>query len=358
MTRKGSFRIVFYLLLAGCFYLLARSNNPSNIAIKNGDGPANNKARAVFYNVENLFDIQNDSLTMDGEFTPDGVKHWTWKRLQTKLNHIYKVLLATGDWEPPAIIGLCEIENEHVLKQLVYQSPFSKFNYQYVHSESPDHRGIDVALLYDPGKIKILSSHFVPVKFSSNNNLHTRDILRAMAEIQEDTLHIFVNHWPSRYGGQYKSQHKRMLAARVLRKSLDSLFQMYPRPKIIVMGDFNDGPMDKSIQDTLQAIYPGTETRGELINLSYPIADADTSGTLKYRGQWYIFDQIMVSDYLLEVDQGYSCGLESFSVFQAGFLLEDDVKGYGKKPYRTYVGYKYNNGFSDHLPVILDLEWK
>jgi hypothetical protein len=179
-----------------------------------------------------------------------------------------------------------------------------------------------------------------------------------MAKIQEDTLHFFVNHWPSRYGGEYNSQHKRALAARVLRKSIDSIYQEHPRPKMIIMGDFNDEPTDKSIQENLQTVYPGTETPGEIINLSYPETLADTSGTLKYHGQWFVFDQFMVSDYLLETDQGYSCKPENLSVFRAGFLLEDDDKGYGKKPYRTYIGYRYNGGFSDHLPVVLDLKWK
>ena len=198
----------------------------------------------MFYNVENLFDVFNDSLTNDDEFTPEGERHWNNYKFYKKLNNLSKVIIGIGEWNPPSVIGFCEIENRFVLNKLIYETPLKNFDYKIIHSDSPDRRGIDVAFLYRQSKFEPFLLLPVPIHFPDNPESKTRDILYVKGILNKtDTIHFFVNHWPSRYGGYEDSKPRRMCVASVLRSKVDSILSVNHHPNIIIMGDFNDEPM-------------------------------------------------------------------------------------------------------------------
>jgi hypothetical protein len=309
----------------------------------------------MFYNVENLFDPFNDTLTNDDEFLPQGIRNWSWERYRKKCIAIGKVIVAVGGEEAPELVGLCEVENRFVLEGIVRYGPLVKLGYEIVHRDSPDHRGIDVALLYQPERFRLLSHHFFPVYYKNQTQSKTREILYAKGiTMTEDTLHVFVNHWPSRWGGQLESEHKRLAAATTLRSRLDSLWQRNSDSQIIVMGDFNDYPQNTSLSKVLNAGRPILNSGRKLYNLAM---DWDYGGSHKYQGHWGMLDQILVTHSILKGKGILQCEASDFHVFQAPYLLEEDPTYLGRKPFRTYFGYKYQGGFSDHLPVYLDL-WR
>ncbi len=321
------------------------------------DSNMQQRVRLIFYNTENLFDTTDDTLYDDEDYLPEGDLHWTYQRYKAKLDKISKVIVAAGQWTPPDIIGLCEIENFHVLYDLTHNTPLSKFNYRFVHKNSPDVRGIDVALLYNPATIRLLKSNFISVRFFNKEQKTTRDILYCMCSVQNtDTLHVFVNHWPSRSGGQYETEPLRLYAAKLLRLSVDSLFSLMRNPKIVIMGDFNDEPGNKSLALALGASAPTESPLSQtLYNLAYRYKMNNVIGTHKYQGQWNILDQIIVSGEILDARKGLKTSLNCFSIFNESFLLEPDKSFEGMQPFRTYKGPIYHGGFSDHLPVILNL---
>lgn len=314
------------------------------------------ECRIMFYNVENFFDYYNDSLTQDDEFLPDGDKHWNYIRFTDKLNKIYKVIIAVGGREAPEIIGLSEIENRYVLNKLIYDTPLSKYEYEIVHQDSPDSRGIDVALLFRRDKLKSLQSSFLNINFPWDSLKLTRDILYFKGlTTGKDTLHIFVNHWPSRYNGQLETESYRIYVASVLKNKIDSIFNVNKNSHIIITGDFNDEPQNKSIKEILSAKTDITAIKSnKLYNLSYLLQDSTKSGSLKYKFNWKMFDQFIVSGSLLDTNK-ISTTSSDIHIFNPDFLLEEDNKYMGCRPFRTYRGYKYTRGFSDHLPVYLDL---
>ncbi|MCF8367896.1 MAG: endonuclease [Bacteroidales bacterium] len=316
--------------------------------------------RVMFYNVENLFDTEDDSLTMDEEFLPGSDRHWNKNKFYKKLNNIYKVIIGVGEWEPPAIIGLCEIENRFVLNQLVYHTPLEKFGYEVVHYESPDRRGIDVACIYRKDKIVVDTTFPIRIDFSFDPTSTTRDILYIKGAIGlKDTFHLFVNHWPSRYGGYLETIPKRKAAAGILRQFTDSLLQVNAENNIIIMGDFNDDPLDQSLQKELMV---KTDTLKMNPMALYDMASINTNlsieGTLKFQEGWNIFDQIIVSGNLLQKDNGLRVRAPGYQIYSPDFLLVEDEKNLGKKPFRTYNGFKYEGGYSDHLPVYMDILYK
>jgi hypothetical protein len=316
-------------------------------------GQGEESIRIVFWNVENLFDPFNDSLTLDDDFTHGGKYGWTWERFNRKLHHIYKVIISTG-WKPPDIIGLCEVENRWVLERLTGMTPLSKFEYKSIHKDSPDLRGIDVAMLYLAGAFRPLEIEYIPVTGLKPDDDPTRDILFVKGIMRsQDTVNVFLNHWPSRYPGQIETIHKREAAASVLKRYIDSLFATEHGCHIIIMGDFNDGPGEHSISETLGAFVPGFEKQSISPNKLYcliPPLKKSITGTLKFEGRWYLFDQFMISSGLLSDVKSYS-----IEIIDHDFLLEPDERYTGMKPFRTYNGYIYKGGYSDHLPVILDL---
>ena len=317
--------------------------------------------RIMFYNAENFFDTKHDSLKRDQEFLPDGAKHWTYYHLQDKIINIAKVITAVGEWEAPELVGMCEVENQYVLEQLVNYSPIKSVNYQIIHKESPDRRGIDVALLYRKDRFKPISFNFIEIKMPKPfTRTKTRDLLYVKGIVLgQDTIHVFVNHWPSRWGGQQKSEPKRMYLASVLKHQTDSILKGNPKSRIVIIGDFNDEPDNISLKNVLNA---HREIDGEVIdtslyNLMAILNKKTGQGTHKYHGTWGVLDQIIVSGYFMKNKTTYT-GIDGVHVFKADFLLEKDEKYTGEQPNRTYIGYKYHGGFSDHLPVYLDLTIK
>ena len=309
--------------------------------------------RVAFWNFENFFDPFVDSLRVYNEFTENGGQHWTKSRFYKKRNNLYKAILAISENEPLAILGIAEIENEYVLKMLFNQTPLKSHNYRIIHYEGDDKRGIDVAMVYCIDKLQLVYTEPVKVRNPKNPKYKTRDILYAkFFDRRGDTLHVFINHWPSRYGGERETIKLRALAANTLRHKVDSLLSLSQSiPKIIIMGDFNDTPEDPSVKDILCKDK-------SLINLFTENKKLGFEGTLKHQYNWQIFDQIIVSNSLIDNDKGLLCRQNSAQIFHADFLFEKDETYGGVKLFRTYVGPKYFGGYSDHLPVYIDLIFK
>jgi len=309
----------------------------------------------MFYNVENLFHPKDDKGTMDGEFTPSGNKHWTYNKYNKKISSLLKVIAIVGEWEMPSLIGVAEIENQKVLKDIIFKTGMS--DYSFVHRESPDIRGIDVALLYRRSEFKLLSKKFCTLHFSFNPKVKSREIVYVKGLVRnKDTLHVFVNHWPSRRSGSKTSERKRFVAAKMLRSKVDSIYKTNSRAKILIMGDFNDEPKNKSIYQILKAgSYKHSNT--DLVNMAYPLGQKG-KGTYKYKNRWNMLDQIIVSRHLLKSRKGLFCKSGTMKIFSHPYILEDDKTYYGVKPFRTYRGPIYHKGISDHLPVYLDLYLK
>ncbi len=318
----------------------------------------NRSLRICFYNLENLFDYKNDPLKNDDIFTPDGENHWTKFRYEQKINHIAKVIIALGEWELPDIVGVCEIENDTVIKDLLYNSPLQKQKYQYIHYESPDRRGIDVALLYRSDKFKVVFSQAIPFVFPKDSNFKTRDILYVKGIVPhcQDTLHLFVNHWPSRYGGYAQTIDFRNYAAIILRNYIDSILTISPTAKILCMGDFNDYPYNESIIKYLNAVAPENLQNNSLVHAMYPYFKQNNIGTHKYQSDWGILDQFMHTQNFYNSSSGF-CIKGTGKILISNFLLIPDEQNMGNKPFRTYDGMKYSGGFSDHLPIYIDINY-
>lgn len=306
--------------------------------------------RFVFYNVENIFHPSDDADKRDEEFTPKGDRNWSNYRYFEKLNRSAKAILATGGFTPPEIVGLCEIENKQVLFDFTQQSVLNNYPFGIVHFESPDKRGIDVALLYNKDKFKVIHKKAIPIVFPWDANYKTRDILWVSVTHKTDTFHVFVNHWPSRWRGYLETEPSRVHVAQTLKLVTDSLFQANNNVKLVVMGDFNDTPSDKSISEVLTG--NGENYFQNLMN------NLDVfPGSNKHGADWSYIDQILISKAF-----GSQKGLKYIegSVMPCAFefLLEKDEKNLGVKPKRTFIGLKYREGFSDHLPIKADFTWK
>lgn len=315
--------------------------------------------RIAFWNMENFFDPFVDSTKVYNAFTEDGMQHWTKSRFYKKRNNMYKAILAMSENRPLGIIGMCEVENEYVLGAIFDQTPLKKHNYRFVHYEGPDKRGIDPAIVYSLDHFLLVESAVFPYYNPEDTAYHSRDILYAkFIGKQNDTLHVFVNHWPSRYSGELETVGSRSCSAAILRAKVDSICASMPegyQAKIIMMGDLNDCPTDPSIYDVLRARHPSEMEEGCLVNLFGKKDGLGFEGTLKHQADWQIFDQIIVTDGVLEDREGLHYQEGSARIFHADFMLEDDETYHGKKLFRTYVGPRYFGGFSDHLPVYIDL---
>ena len=288
--------------------------------------------RIVFYNTENLFDITDDPGVNDEDFTPDGKYHWSYTRYDLKLQHISKALIAAGEWRMPEIICLAEIENRKVMEDLIFKTPLSTGNYEIIHKESPDARGIDVGLLYNKKAFKPLNYNFIRISFPSADDKPTRDILYACGVVKsKDTVHIFVNHWPSRSGGAAESEPKRMFVASVLKHHTDSLLKINPSAKIIIVGDLNDDPDNKSLSESL-SVRTDTACRPTYL---YDFMDAmkkKGEGTLKYKNEWNVFDQVIVSTSLFNKTGKLYTTTADAHIFRSNYLLLTDDKYPGDKP--------------------------
>lgn len=307
---------------------------------------------AMFYNVENLFDTLNDPKTNDEEFTPSGKVPWTSERLNNKIKHIGQVITDITNPAMPDVVGFAEIENKQVLEMLTSSAGLSKTEYSIVHYDSPDERGIDVAMLYNPATFKVISSE--PVQVILPQNDLTRDILYVKGKLNSgEILHVFVNHWPSRRGGSEISATKRMAAANVLRSKLNEIQKLEKNPNILILGDFNDEPSDNSIIQGLKAVNPDQAfTNNSLYSLLYPQFKKG-EGSLYYK-DWDVFDQIIVSGNMLLRKKGLSTVVSGAGIFKADYLLYKTQTG-ESRPNRTMSGSKYFGGYSDHLPVFVKL---
>jgi predicted extracellular nuclease len=310
--------------------------------------------RVMFYNVENLFDPREDSITSDEEYQPTGMRGWTSSRLKQKQINISKVVLAVGGWQPPDLIGFCEVENARVLYGLINYTALKNFGYKIIHFDSPDPRGIDVALLYRADKFKVLQSIPIKIRFPFDTTSRTRDILfvRGVA-CKRDTINIFVNHWPSKFGGAMATIPKRNYVASVMRKFADSLLDVNPNSNILIMGDLNESPFEEGVSKVLRAKMDSTSLApDDLYNMLAGAGLSWNKGTIKFREEWETIDHMIVSRPLLSHTTPHT-----LHIFDAPFLLQDDEAWFGKKPFRTYYGAKYIGGFSDHLPVYMDLKF-
>ena len=298
----------------------------------------------VFWNLENYFDPFDDSLTLDDEFTPTGYKRWTWKKFLVKRNLIAKTLLSMhdryGDW--PAVVAFAEVENRMVLNRLVTRTPLAKLRYGIVHRDSPDSRGIDVALIYREDAVTVLQVETIGIL--TGRDRPTRDILHvtllAAFGDQPDTLHVFVNHWPSKFGGEEYSRPFRQAAADTLARALLSVEAGGEKGRVIVTGDFNDLPDSPPVLSLTQ--------RAGLLNLATGLHEKG-EGTLKYNGRWELIDLFLVSPAL---------SFMKMEIYRHPLLLEEDVKFLGEKPRRSYYGPMWHGGASDHLPIVLLLNSK
>ncbi len=319
-------------------------------------------ARIGFYNLENLFDTV-DGENNDADFLPDGIKHWTKERYMMKLQNMAEVISTLADGHAPDILGVCEIENKQVLEDLVQQEAIKKYNYQIVHFNSPDKRGIDCGLIYQANKFFFTnaSSHFVKLK--GEEHILTRDILEVNGILLDEAVSILVGHWPSRSGGEAASMPRRMAAAQVMRQVTDRLLAERASQKVILMGDFNDDPTSPSVVDGLKCKNKASEVQGRTLFNVMAKLYTDGYGTLAYRDTWNLFDNIVVTGNLLN-DKTNRWVLQQDQRTKAyGYITQNPkliqktghYKGY---PFRTFSGDTFQNGYSDHFPVYIILKKK
>jgi len=337
--------LIYPLLLLVTFGLSQRSNTYTVRTI-------------AFYNVENLFDTQNDSLVFDDDRTPEGKDRWSKERYLKKLEQIARVIAGIGadiTQKAPDLIGLCEVENKLVLQHLIDQPVLLNKDYGIVHFDSPDERGIDVALLYK-------RAVFIPDSFVSrrlllfdlkNERDYTRDQLVVGGYLDNEKIYVIVNHWPSRSGGERRSKPYRISAAQLNKRIVDSLLRVNPDAKIISMGDLNDNPNDDSLKKALGT--QGNSKHMESGVLFNPMEKLYKRGigSLAYRDKWHLFDQILISLNLVDPTA------ESYRFWKVGIYNPPDLitpKGHFKGyPFRTYAGGNYLGGYSDHFPVYIHL---
>ena len=304
-----------------------------------------------FYNLENLFDVKDDPNTLDDDFTAEGRKKWSKKRYRKKLFKLGKTIAKIGkksSGRGPIILGVAEVENKRVLKDLLKTTHLNKETYEFIHFESPDERGIDTALLYKPEYFESLHSEAIPLILEDEEGKRdtTRDILYVHGKLNEEEIHVFVNHWPSRRAGEDLTEYKRLTAAEKVMEYMDKIESEFEAPNYIIMGDFNDGPDSKSIKNLV--------ARRQLYNPMEKLLTPER-GSANYRRTWSLFDQIIVSHSFFN----YQKGTHSFThanIFDAHFLTEWTGK-YQGNPFRTYVGKKYKGGYSDHFPVYIQLQF-
>ncbi len=310
----------------------------------------------AFYNLENLFDTLDNPQINDEEFLPNGIRNYNSAIYFDKLNRLATVISQIGmevNPDGPAILGVAEVENDTVLHDLVKHKLIEKRNYKIVHYDSRDARGIDVGLLYNPKYFKVEASDklYVQLPGGSKDAYYTRDILWVRGKLDGETVHIYVNHWPSRSGGEKRSAPGRNAAAQVCKNHIDSIAKLEPNAKVIVMGDLNDDPINESVAVILNAKGKINEVRkGGLFNPWTELYKKGI-GTLAYQDAWGLFDQIIISHAFLNKDQDGFFFYQQH-IFNREYLVENKgrYKGY---PMRTWDGNTYRAGYSDHFPTYL-----
>ena len=319
--------------------------------------------KIVFYNVENLFDTINDPEIRDDEFTPQGPKKWNTAKYKKKLSNLERVFydIASIDKDFPVAIGLAEIENRNVLEDIVTCPKLAPANYRIVHYDSPDARGVDVAMLYRPDIFKLQGSEAVKTVIPERPTFKTRDILTAWGTIDGEPVYFMVIHWPSRLGGKEQSEYLRVAVAKQMHAIADSVMRADDDTRVIIMGDFNDDPTDKSMAQALGAKGRIKDLKeGDLFNPFTEMLKAGY-GTLAYGDAWNIFDNIIVSANMVLDDDGLlleKAPKAKFygNIFKQSYMVqkEGQYKGY---PLRTYIGNNFQGGFSDHFPVYINIKY-
>lgn len=329
-----------YLLMISIGQLFAQIQNPITIA---------------FYNCENFFDTKDDPAKKDDEYLPTSPLKWTEHRFMNKLHKVAQVLDSTVQGKGlPALVGLAEVENKEVLDALLSSSVFSTTSYGSVCTNSPDERSIDVGLIYDKSMFTLTEFKELNATNPSLGDYKTRNILFATLKAKNgEVFYVFVNHWPSRREGEKKSEPRRIYAAEQIRKKINELQKKSQAAKIIVMGDFNDHPDNKSIASTLKASDHPT-SKEDLYN-AFQTLDRKKQGTHLYQDEWRVLDQIMVSQSLLVSQKGYAFHPKNAYILKKEFVLFKNTKTGKIMPNRTYSGAKYHNGYSDHLAVYIKL---
>ena len=305
----------------------------------------------AFYNLENLFDTRNDHRTLDEDFLPDSEKRWDQKKYESKLFKLGKAISYVGfdkTGKSPSIVGLAEVENKTVVEHLVRSTYLKKKDYGVVHYDSPDERGIDTALIYEKKSFEVVDSRTIPLllfdEFGQRD--YTRDVLQVTGRLNGERIHVLVNHWPSRRSGVDKTSAKRIEAARTVRQVVEEIQETEEDPGILIMGDFNDGPTSESIKEHL--LNP------TLINPMERLLGLER-GSLNYKQQWNLFDQIILSHNFLKMERG-THHFAHADILDKRFLAEWEGR-YKGNPFRTYVGRKYLGGYSDHFPVYVQLKY-
>ncbi|MEE9349944.1 MAG: endonuclease/exonuclease/phosphatase family protein [Flavobacteriaceae bacterium] len=311
--------------------------------------PKNNIFTIAFYNLENLFDTIDDPGTLDDDFTPDGKKKWTPRRYKKKIKRLARAISSIGDdfaHRAPVILGIAEVENFDVVTDLIQNKYLVNANYGIVHYDSPDERGIEVAFLYRKKYFEFLESTPYPLHFMDDkgNKDHTRDVLLVKGNLNGELMYFIVNHWSSRRSGTEFSEHKRIKAAHLVQKVIADIAKETENPKIIIMGDFNDNPTNKSIKEVLvtDAFYNPMESLHD-----------KGMGTSTHQGDWYLFDQIIFSKNFLKENKHT---FKHANIYCKHFL-KDKFGKYIEDPFRTYRGRWYKGGISDHFPVYISLKF-
>lgn len=308
----------------------------------------------AFYNLENFYDTVDNPVVNDNNFLPSGPKNYTSKIYWDKVAHLATVISQIGtemNADGPALLGVAEVENDTVLNNLVHHNILKKCNYQFVHYDSKDLRGVDVGLLYNPKYFTVISSHkiFVRIPSGAKESFFTRDILWVKGMLDGEMVDVFVNHWPSRLGGEERSAPARAAAAATDKRFIDSIEKRRPNSKIIVMGDLNDDPTSASVITVLNAKGEIPEVKpGGLYNPWVNMYKKGI-GTLAYQDAWGLFDQIIISEAWLNKNQNGFFYYKA-SIFNREFLVENIGKYHGY-PMRTWDGNSYRGGYSDHFPT-------
>jgi predicted extracellular nuclease len=364
------------LSIIAAFSLATGCNSPKTVAVKpiaaavepvveavNSALPiwanAKDSARIAFYNVENLFDTIDEPMKIDSEYMPNSSLQWTKKRYEAKLKNIEKVIDSMGF---PSIMGMVEVENRRVLNDLTAMPKLKAKNYGIAHFESPDERGIDCALIYNKSDFDVKYAKPHSIVFTEDRGDHTRDILEVSGTLRGTPVTVFVNHFPSRRGGAEVSDPKRMFVAKVLKNAVDSVRKADANAWIIIMGDMNDEPTDKSLTQSLGAIYWKQDVtprpivdKNALYNLAAGVKDSGL-GSYYYRGEWEVIDQMIVSGAFLD-GRSKLVTKDAETIFTADFLTYKDKTG-KKLPNRTYTGPIYRGGYSDHFPIFMTVYFK
>lgn len=328
-----------HLLSIFTFCLLSFSLNSQNVF------------RVASYNVENLFDLEDDPKHNDNDYLPTSKRAWNEEKYQTKLERIEQILV---EMELPTLVGLQEVENAKVLSDLCAREALKA--YDFIHYESKDYRGIDVALLYKKEDFKPIQSSVIPINFPEiivKQPYTTRDILHVEGILNgSESIHIYVNHWPSRSGGLKKSEPKRLYVAAQLREDVNQVLGENPNTNILMLGDFNDEPDNNSVRTILGVLEEANFPIPGFLYDTFGKLNKEKKGSYNYRGTWNMLDHIIVSSALYDRADGVY--IQNPTVFQREWMMYKDPK-YGLKPNRTYGGPNYYGGYSDHLPVYLEL---